>query len=208
MKKILLILCMFLFIYNVKAYENEMFKMEIPENFELVSTTTNTFTWKDKETQDNIVLSFESNTGEAKHNVLEYSEEDLLNYQNYLQEQLNNELADYKINIVVENVKLGKLNNYDAIVYDAKWPTKDIVGYDVYQKGYTVTQNNYVYSLTFSASKELTDETEFYKKGINSIEFKDTTIEPTEDKIEYWKIIVIVGVVFGILGYFVSAKKK
>lgn len=207
MKKIILIITMFIFLTNVNAYENEKFKLDIPDTYKLNNETPNIYVWQDKKSENNITITLQENTEENIINIEEYTEEDLINYKDYLTTSLNKELEEYEVTVEVTNVKKEQINNYTAIEYDSMWPTKESIGYNFYQKGYIFTTKNYVVSLTFGSSKEITDETEFYKNAINSLTINDNKIEKEKNN-TYIYIVVAVGVISGIVGYIISAIKK
>lgn len=207
MKKIILIITMFIFLTNVNAYENEKFKLDIPDTYKLNNDTPNIYVWQDKKSENNITITLQENTEENTINIEEYTEEDLINYKDYLTTSLNKELEEYEVTVEVTNVKKEQINNYTAIEYDSMWPTKESIGYNFYQKGYIFTTKNYVVSLTFGSSKEITDETEFYKNAINSLTINDNKIEKEKNN-TYIYIVVAVGVISGIVGYIISAIKK
>lgn len=207
MKKIILIITMFIFLTNVNAYENEKFKLDIPDTYKLNDETPNIYVWQDKKSENNITITLQENTEENIINIEEYTEEDLINYKDYLTTSLNKELEEYEVTVEVTNVKKEQINNYTAIEYDSMWPTKESIGYNFYQKGYIFTTKNYVVSLTFGSSKEITDETEFYKNAINSLTINDNKIEKEKNN-TYIYIVVAVGVISGIVGYIISAIKK
>lgn len=207
MKKIILIITMFIFLTNVNAYENEKFKLDIPDTYKLNNDTPNIYVWQDKKSENNITITLQENTEENTINIEEYTEEELINYKDYLTTSLNKELEEYEVTVEVTNVKKEQINNYTAIEYDSMWPTKESIGYNFYQKGYIFTTKNYVVSLTFGSSKEITDETEFYKNAINSLTINDNKIEKEKNN-TYIYIVVAVGVISGIVGYIISAIKK
>ena len=207
MKKIILIITMFIFLTNVNAYENEKFKLDIPDTYKLNNETPNIYVWQDKKSENNITITLQENTEENTINIEEYTEKDLINYKDYLTTSLNKELEEYEVTVEVTNVKKEQINNYTAIEYDSMWPTKESIGYNFYQKGYIFTTKNYVVSLTFGSSKEITDETEFYKNAINSLTINDNKIEKEKNN-TYIYIVVAVGVISGIIGYIISAIKK
>lgn len=207
MKKIILLITMFIFTTNVNAYENEKFKLDIPDTYKLNNETENIYVWQDKNSEDNITITIQNNTDENTINIEDYTEEDLKDYKNYLTTSLNKELEEYDVTVEIKNVKKETINNYPAIEYDSIWPTKESIGYNFYQKGYIFTTKNYVISLTFGSSKEITSETTFYKNALNSITINDNKIEKEENK-TYVYIVVAVGVISGIIGYIISAVKK
>ena len=186
---------------------NEKFKLDIPDTYKLNNETPNIYVWQDKKSENNITITLQENTEENTINIEEYTEEDLINYKDYLTTSLNKELEEYEVTVEITNVKKEQINNYTAIEYDSMWPTKESIGYNFYQKGYIFTTKNYVVSLTFGSSKEITDETEFYKNAINSLTINDNKIEKEKNN-TYIYIVVAVGVISGIVGYIISAIKK
>ena len=68
MKKLLLIPLLLLNISNVKAYENEYFKIDIPENYKEDIMENSTYKWIDTKSKnnDNIVITVSKNDKENK----------------------------------------------------------------------------------------------------------------------------------------------
>ena len=79
----------------------------------------------------------------------------MTNYKKYLEESFNNALTEYDLKIEVSNIKKENINDLTALSYDVLWPTKESIGYDTYQKGYSFTTNKYVIMFTYSSNKEI-----------------------------------------------------
>lgn len=198
MKKLFTILILFIGMLNVSALENEYFKVNIPDTYKEEINEKNLYKW----TKDNnyITITIDDNTN--KYDILRYTDDDMKKYEKHIENSINEQLKEYNIKVDVKNVKKDKINNRNCIVYDTVWPTKESTGYDTYQKGYTFTTNNYIIMLTYSSDTELTDNEEL-NNIINSFTILDSEIVySTESK---YKIMIILAVIAGIIGYIVSA---
>jgi len=198
MKKLFTILILFIGMLNVSALENEYFKVNIPDTYKEEINEKSLYKW----TKDNnyITITIDNNTN--KYDILRYTDDDMKKYEEHIENSINEQLKEYNIKVDVKNVKKDKINNRNCIVYDTVWPTKESTGYDTYQKGYTFTTNNYIIMLTYSSDTELTDNEEL-NNIINSFTILDSEIVySTESK---YKIMIILAVIAGIIGYIVSA---
>lgn len=198
MKKLFTILILFIGMLNVSALENEYFKVNIPDTYKEEINEKKLYKW----TKDNnyITITIDDNTN--KYDILRYTDDDMKKYEKHIENSINEQLKEYNIKVDVKNVKKDKINNRNCIVYDTVWPTKESTGYDTYQKGYTFTTNNYIIMLTYSSDTELTDNEEL-NNIINSFTILDSEIVySTESK---YKIMIILAVIAGIIGYIVSA---
>lgn len=198
MKKIFTILILFIGMLNVSALENEYFKVNIPDTYKEEINEKKLYKW----TKDNnyITITIDDNTN--KYDILRYTDDDMKKYEKHIENSINEQLKEYNIKVDVKNVKKDKINNRNCIVYDTVWPTKESTGYDTYQKGYTFTTNNYIIMLTYSSDTELTDNEEL-NNIIDSFTILDSEIVySTESK---YKIMIILAVIAGIIGYIVSA---
>lgn len=198
MKKLFTILILFIGMLNVSALENEYFKVNIPDTYKEEINEKKLYKW----TKDNnyITITIDDNTN--KYDILRYTDDDMKKYEKHIENSINEQLKEYNIKVDVKNVKKDKINNRNCIVYDTVWPTKESTGYDTYQKGYTFTTNNYIIMLTYSSDTELTDNEEL-NNIIDSFTILDSEIVySTESK---YKIMIILAVIAGIIGYIVSA---
>lgn len=198
MKKFFVILMIFIGMLNVNALENEYFKVDIPDTYKEEINEKTLYKW----TKDNnyITITIDNNTN--KYDILRYTDDDMKKYEEHIENSINEQLKEYDIKVDVKNVKKDKINDRNCIVYDTVWPTKESTGYDTYQKGYTFTTNNYIIMFTYSSDTELSNNEEL-NNIINSFTILDSEIVySTESK---YKIMIILAVIAGVIGYIVSA---
>lgn len=205
MKKLLLIPLLLLSISNVKAYENEYFKIDIPDTFKEEIAENGTYKWVNN--NDNIVITVSENKKDNKYNIENYTEENITEYEKYLEDEINKQLEEYKIKVDVKNIKKETYKNMQTVNYDVVWPTKESTGYDMYQKGYAFTTENYIYVYTYSSDSELTNN-ENYKNTLNSLEILDKEIEDNSFLKNKWKFALVIGGFGGVFAFFISALKK
>ena len=205
MKKLLLIPLLLLNISNVKAYENEYFKIDIPENYKEDIMENSTYKWIDTKSKnnDNIVITVSKNDKENKYNIENYTDENINEYEKYLEDEINKQLEDYNLKVDVKNIKKEKLNDLDTISYDVVWPTKESTGYDINQKGYAFTSENYIYVYTFSSDSDLTNN-ETLKSTINSFKILDNPIENKSILDNKLLFSLIIGASIGLIGFIIS----
>ena len=202
MKKIftmlIILLTLFAEILNIKALENSYFKINIPEEYTEEIKESSLYKW----TKDNnyITITIDNNTN--RYDILRYTEDDMKKYEEYIENSINKQLKDYNIKVDVKNVRKEKINDRNCIVYDTVWPTKESTGYDTYQRGYTFTTDKYIMMLTYSSDSELDNNTELTDL-INSFEVLDNEIV-YNDKYRY-RIMIVIAVVFGLVGFTISA---
>ncbi len=207
MKKIFTIFLMFIFLYNVSAYENDYFKMDVPNNFKEVKLNeSGIYKWENG--NENIVITLSKNNLENKYDIEYYTEDDLEKYRTEIEKGINEQIKQYNITVKVSNVKKEKLNGVNTISYETFWPTKESIGNDIYQKGHSFTSNNYVYVYTFTSDKRITDDNTNYYDSLNSFKMLDSSIEKKGFFDAEWKKILVTSLVFGILGAFISIIKK
>lgn len=202
MKKIftmlLIIITLFAETLNINAIENNYFKLNVPDGYTEEINESSLYKW----TKDNnyITVTIDNNTN--RYDILRYTEDDMKKYEEYIENSINEQLKDYNIKVDVKNVRKEKINNRNCIVYDTVWPTKESTGYDTYQRGYTFTTDKYIMMLTYSSDSELDNNTELTDL-INSFEVLDSEIV-YNDKYRY-RIMIIIAVVFGLIGFTISA---
>ena len=135
-KKLLIVLLTIMSVCNVKAVENDIFKIDIPENFieDKVEEKTNIYKWENKDNNifHNIVVTVDNNSSENKYNIKHFNDEDISNYTKYIEESINNELKEFGIKVNVSNMKKETLNNNDILSYNTMWPTMNSLGYNTY----------------------------------------------------------------------------
>ena len=107
-KKLLIAVLTLISVCNVKAVENDVFKIDIPDNFveDKVEEKTNIYKWENKDNNifHNIVITIDKNDAENKYNVKHFNNEDIANYTKYIEESTNNELKEYDIKVKVSNI--------------------------------------------------------------------------------------------------------
>ncbi len=205
MKKALIIFLLLLSFNKVYAYENEYFKLDIPEDFKEEKINSYTYKWiSTKNSHEYLIITISNNNGTNKHNVKDYNSDDIKNYEEYMETEINNQLKDYNLKVDVTNVKKEKVNNLDSITYDVFWPTKESISYDTYQKGYSFTTDKYVYIYTFTSDKKITNENASFKKTLESLELLDIKIEKTGFLSKKWQQILLVSMIAGVLGAIIS----
>ncbi len=200
MKKIFTIILLFIGMLsvNVNALENSYFKIDIPEGYKEEINESSLYKW----IKDNnyITITIDNNTN--RYDILRYTEDDMKKYEEYIENSINEQLKDYNIKVDVKNVRKEKINDRNCIVYDTVWPTKESTGYDTYQRGYTFTTDKYIMMLTYSSDSELDNNTELTNL-IDSFKVLDSEIV-YNDKYRY-RIMIIIAVVVGLIGFTISA---
>lgn len=205
MKKLLLIPLLLLSTSNVKAYENEYFKIDIPDNYKEDIIEDRTYKWIDTKSKNNdyIVITVSKNDKENKYNIEKYTEDNINEYEKYLESEFNKQLEEYKLKVDVKNIKKETINDLSTITYDVIWPTKESTGYNIYQKGYAFTSENYIYVYTFSSDNELTNN-EILNNTINSFKILDKQIENKSLLSNKLLFSLVIGASIGLIGFIIS----
>lgn len=198
MKKVLIILfSLFLFITNIKAYENEIFKINISEDYKLEEQETeNNYKW----IKDNKYISISvSDNSELKYNITKFTDEDLQKQKEYLEGSINENLSKYNITSEVKEIKLSE--DKTTLTYDIYYPSKDTIGYDIYQRGKMYTTTHYILTIIYNSDEEIKDDNQEYINLINSLTILDDPIKEPNPMIKYYLLggIVIVVLSFAIL---------
>ncbi len=208
-KKIFIILLMILTICHVKAYENEYFKIDLPKDYKQDEIKNNIYKWtSSKNNHENIVITLSKNSSTNKHDINYYNEKDLIEYKKYIEQGINKQIKDYNLEVEVKNVEKIKINNMNAISYDVFWPTKESISYDIYQKGYSFTTNNYIYVYTFTSDKPINKDNENFSKTIDSFKLLDDVIKSKGFFDAEWKKVLVTSIAFGLIGAIISLIKK
>lgn len=204
MKKLMLTIIMLLTFINVKAYENNIFNINIDDSYKLELENNNAYRW----TKNNnyIAISINDNS-KLKYDVKNYTETDIENQKKYFEEGINNGISKYNITASINDIK--KLNNNDSyyLEYDIYYPSKKTIGYDMYQKGRMYTTNKYIITIIYSSDNKLDDNDE-YENILNSLNILDS---PDVVKNNYnWFIYTFIatGVIAGVIGAIISTKKN
>lgn len=207
-KKLLIAVLTLISVCNVKAVENDVFKIDIPDNFveDTVEEKTNIYKWENKDNNifHNIVITIDKNDAENKYNVKHFNNEDIANYTKYIEESTNNELKEYDIKVKVSNMKKEVINKNDALSYDTLWPTIDKLGYNTYQKGFIYTTNNYIITLTYTSNQEIKNDDETFTSIKNSFQIKDESIKQESFLDSKTNRIILTAVILGLIGVIIS----
>lgn len=206
MKKILFTLFTLIMFTHVFAYENKFFKVELPDSYKQTVNETNMFKW----VKDNnyLAITISDNT-KLKYNVVEFKDEDLVTQKEYLEKGINDGLKKYEITAEVSNINKVTKDNSTYLEYDVFYPSKDITGYDTYQKGRMYTTNKYITTVIFNSDKEIKEDNQEYQNIMNSLTILDSNIViKTITTKDYIIAIVSVGIIAGIIGAIISQKKK
>lgn len=207
-KKLLIAVLTLISVCNIKAVENDVFKIDIPDNFveDKVEEKTNIYKWENKDNNifHNIVITIDKNDAENKYNVKHFNNEDIANYTKYIEESTNNELKEYDIKVKVSNMKKEVINKNDALSYDTLWPTIDKLGYNTYQKGFIYTTNNYIITLTYTSNQEIKNDDETFTSIKNSFQIKDESIKQESFLDSKTNRIILTAVILGLIGVIIS----
>lgn len=207
-KKLLIAVLTLISVCNVKAVENDVFKIDIPDNFveDKVEEKNNIYKWENKDNNifHNIVITIDKNDAENKYNVKHFNNEDIANYTKYIEESTNNELKEYDIKVKVSNMKKEVINKNDALSYDTLWPTIDKLGYNTYQKGFIYTTNNYIITLTYTSNQEIKNDDETFTSIKNSFQIKDESIKQESFLDSKTNRIILTAVILGLIGVIIS----
>lgn len=204
MRKIIVTIIMLLIFTKVYAYENDYFKIEIPETYNKEDLKSKTeFRWSNNK---KYLLIIVNDNKELKYDVEAYTDEDINNQKEYLETKMNEGLSKYNIKIEVTDIKKINKDETYYLEYDVFYPSKNITGYDMYQKGRMYTTNNYIITTLFSSDEKLDDNKE-YEDIINTFSIKDTKVVNIDIK-AYIITVIIIGFVLGIIGFLISNKKR
>lgn len=207
-KKLLIAVLTLISVCNVKAVENDVFKIDIPDNFveDKVEEKTNIYKWENKDNNifHNIVITIDKNDAQNKYNVKHFNNEDIANYTKYIEESTNNELKEYDIKVKVSNMKKEVINKSDALSYDTLWPTIDKLGYDTYQKGFIYTTNKYIITLTYTSNQEIKNDDETLTNIKNSFQIKDESIKQESFLDSKTNRIILTAAILGLIGIIIS----
>ena len=204
MKKVLLIILIILSITNIKAYENEYFKIDIPDDYTEEIIENKLYKWS----KDNNYISITINDNKkSKNNIRAFSKEDIQNQKEYIESSINKGLSKYEINTSISNIK--KINN-DGIYYlefDIFYPTNDLIGYDKYQKGRMYTTKNYITIIIYNSNNPI-EEDETYYDMINSFKILDDHFKTSDFIIYIFIGIILMILLFGSSYIKLNKKRK
>lgn len=202
MKQILLIITLlFLSTINIKAYENEYFKIDIPDSYKEDINEDNTYKWEN----DNKYISITINDNtELNYDIKSYTKEDIENQKTYIESKINETLKDYNLQVEVTNIEKVKLkNDIYSLNYSIYWPSEEKTGYNMYQIGNVISSDNYIYTIIYNSDEEINNEE--YQNIINTFEIKDTNVKSKNNA----KIIVmLLCLIAAFLGVFKTIKNQ
>ena len=193
MKKIFTIILLLLCITNIKAYENDIFKIDIPENYELTNEESS-YIWKNDNGYISITIS--DNTSK-NYNIAIFTKNDLKSQKQYLDESYKKIEEEYGIDIDVSQITRTMINDKYVLKYDVYWPSIDVIGKNTYQKGSIYTTKKYIATLVYCSYDEIKDDDETYKKLLNSFTINDDYLY--DNKKNLAAIAIIIGIILGII---------
>lgn len=210
MKKILLIICLLLFPNIICAYENDYFDIEIPENYKDLVEKDDIYKWSSNNENEipNITVTVVKNSSTEKQNVEKFTDSDLEEYKKTIESTINSSLEEYDLTVTVSELEKTELKRYTALTYTALWPTNESFGYDMYQKSYVITTENYITTLIYTTTNEEDQNSEEIKKVLDSFIVNDKDIIEKGFFANKRNQIIVVGIIAGVLGYLISALRK
>lgn len=203
MKKLLVAFILLFFVSKVYAFESEYFIVDIPEDYKETIIEDATYKWsKDKKY---IAITLGINTID-KHNIKDFTDEDIRNHKDYLEKNITEGLKEYDIVVDVQRIEKIKENDKYYLEYDIYYPSKKLYGYDTYQRSRMFTTNNYITTIIYSSDKPITDEAD-YKEIFDSLQIKDKEVT----KRNYMNSLIlmfVLAVIFAIISVIRDNKKK
>lgn len=200
MKKILLaLLLIILNIKNIYAYENEQFKIDIPENYKLTLSENNIYKWENNEKYISITVTDNTQTN---YNIGSYTDKDIQDQKEYIETNINKSLESYNIAVTITNIEKIELNDTYALNYTIFWPTKALTGHDSFQIGNVISSDKYMTTIIYNCNDEI-DYNE-YNKIINSFKINDDLTQPVDEK---QMIITLMVLIIAFLAIFNSIRR-
>lgn len=204
MKKVFTFILLFSLILNIKALENNIFSIDIPDSYKETLNKNNVYKWE----KDNnyIAITVDSNI-ELKYNVQAYTEKDIIKQKDYIETNINKGLEQYNLKATVSNITKNNINDLYYIEYSIYYPTKETTGHDIYQKGRMYTTNNYILTIIYNSDKEIKDED--YNKIVDTLTIKDDyKVIRSANKERMTKLTFIAGLVFAIIFLLIQYKRR
>lgn len=205
MKKLLFIFLL-LFVVKVNAYENDIFKIDIPENYKLDTEENNVYKWS----VDNkyISISVDSNK-EKRYNINSFNDDEIKKQSEYIEKGINERLKEYKLEATVSDSKRVTENGVSSLEYKIYYPSKKLTGYNMYQIGRMYTTNKYILTIVYSNDKEINEENEYYEL-INSLKIFDEDVKPVKLTLNnrYFITIIAIGSLLAIISIIIDRIKK
>lgn len=183
--KILLLLILLTILVNTKilAYSDDLFKFDLPDNYEK-STYKDMYVFSDNQNENRGIVIHTYQDKGLKKSVWEIEKSDLDKIVRYLGVGTN----------IVETNKKAKLGKEKAV----RVLLKDD---EIYVEVYILASNKYIYIVSFVSSTQSDLNNEDYEAIKKSFKLKDRTTNPTA------VYILVIVVILGIRG-FISYKKQ
>lgn len=208
MKRIICFAFAFLFVFilldNVYAYENNIYKIEIPGSF---IKSYDTDFWKLDSKDSTTTISINISNNDKKINFENYKSRDL-NKKKYIQEIEKHLKEQYgNIQIKSSNIILTKINKYKSIKIDVISNYVDSGKYNstVYQSQYILSSKKYLYNITISSSDLNEFQSPIIKNIVDSFEIKDKILK--KDK-KFTKFYLSISILIALCLLFISLYKK
>ncbi len=210
MKKILLIVCMLILPCIVSAYENDYFTIDVKGDYKEMIQENDVYKWNSNNDNElpSITITVTKNNATNKQNIEKFKDSDLEAYKKTIENTINNGLSEYNLKVSVGELQKSKLNDYTSLTYLTTWPTKDSFGYNMYQKSYVITTENYITTLVYTTTNESDQNNEDIKNTLSSFKINDEEIVEEGFFANERNQIIIVGAAAGLIGYIISALKK
>ena len=201
MKKVLLLIMILSSFITIKAYENDYFSLDIPDGYKISKEENGTYKWDYN--NNYIAISLNDNT-QNKYNIKYFSQEEIDKQKYYIEDMINEKLSSYNIKATVTSIERKNIDDLYFLEYNLYLPSKASTGYDTHQRGRIYSLNKYLITIIYNTDKEIAEDE--YSSLINTFKIKDISIDTRIKNIII--IAIVLGVVLGIIGYFVSSKKK
>lgn len=201
MKKIFLFFIFFFNFYYIKAYENDFFNINIPDDYKLVTTENNIYKWEN----DNKYISITIANNANGYTIKNYSENDIENQKKYIEDKINSSLTEYDTKVSVTDMQKITINNHLSLSYTIYWPTVNQTGYDIYQFGNVIATDNYMYTIVYNTNTNVKDEE--FNSIINTFVPKDNVSFKHDTNFLVF-IITLIAFFFAIIHTFKKHKKR
>ena len=204
MKKVFILLILFSCIMKINAFENNTFKIDIPESYKETINQDDVYKWE----KDNNYIAITVNSNkQVKYNVKYYTEEDINKQKEYIESNINKGLEQYEIKATVQDIKKYNKDELYYIEYSIYYPTKNTTGSDIYQKGRMYTTNNYITTIIYNSDKEINDED--FNNILNTLEIKDDyNVVKTINNDQLVTSTIIVGLILAIVVFLIQYKRR
>lgn len=165
-------LLFFINILDIKNFDTNTYSVSISDEYTFSTGSNNTNTWK--KNNDYISISVSNNSNNL--NFKNYDKKNMTELKKYIEGNINNQIDN--VDVIVSNIQTYQLNDYYVVDYNIYWPSKDIIGYDIYQHSNIMSSKNYIYTLTYSKDTDdiYNDE---YNSFLKSFKIKDDLINDT-----------------------------